>query len=253
MARAEVIKTALGQRLREVRKALGDRSRDDFAQEVGLSPKTIANYERGDTQPDAAAISAYRKRFNVDANWLVTGDGEMFGRISLTKELDNAVFRAAATELRKIDHQPPGQADEDPLNFVRLPVYAEVRASAGPGAAPVSELADGVMSFDPAFLRAKGANPGNCVVIWATGDSMMPTIPDGSALIVDRSQNSIANGIISVIGVGEDLLVKRIRRRLDGLIELISDNPAYAPEILGPDALAQLRVVGRVVYFCRVP
>lgn len=177
----------------------------------------------------------------------------MFSRVSLTKELDNAAFRSAAAELRKIDAHQPSQADEDRPNFVRLPVYAEVRASAGPGAEPVSELADGVMSFDHAFLRAKGANPGKCVVIWATGDSMMPTIPDGSALIVDRSQNSIANGIISVIGVGEDLLVKRIRRRLDGLIELISDNPAYAPETLGPDALAQLRVVGRVVYFCRVP
>lgn len=146
-----------------------------------------------------------------------------------------------------------GQGDQDRPNFVRLPVYSEVRASAGPGAEPVSELVDGVMSFDHAFLRAKGANPGNCVVIWAAGDSMMPTIPDGSALIVDRSQNAIANGFISVIGVGEDLLVKRIRRRVDGLIELISDNPAYAPETLGPDALAQLRVVGRVVYFCRAP
>lgn len=236
-----------------MRAAVGIDDRDTFAERTGISKSAIANYERGDRVPDASMLDRYRDAWGVDLNWLVSGRGNMFGRVSPTKELDNAVFRAAATELRKIDHQPPGQADEDPLNFVRLPVYAEVRASAGPGAAPVSELADGVMSFDPAFLRAKGANPGNCVVIWATGDSMMPTIPDGSALIVDRSQNSIANGIISVIGVGEDLLVKRIRRRLDGLIELISDNPAYAPEILGPDALAQLRVVGRVVYFCRVP
>jgi phage repressor protein C with HTH and peptisase S24 domain len=253
MARAEVIKTALGQRLRDVRRAVGDRPRDVFAKDIGLSSKTIANYERGDTQPDASAISAYRERFNVDANWLVTGDGEMFGRISLTKELDNAIARSVAVDLRRIGEPESGQTSQDRPGFVHLPVYSEVRASAGPGAAAVSELADGVMSFDHAFLRSTGANPGKCVVIWATGDSMMPTIPDGSALVVDRSQDTISNGFISVIGVGEDLLVKRIRRRLDGLIELISDNPAYAPETLGPDALAQLRVVGRVVYFCRVP
>lgn len=82
---------------------------------------------------------------------------------------------------------------------------------------------------------------------------MMPTIPDGSALIVDRSQIEVKNGSIMVIGVGDDLLVKRIRRRLDGLIDLISDNQAYAPETLGPDTLQQLRVIGRVVYFCRTP
>lgn len=56
-----------------------------------------------------------------------------------------------------------------------------------------------------------------------------------------------------VISVADDLLVKRIRRRLDGLIDLISDNPAYAAETIGPDRVQQLRVVGRVVYFCRVP
>ena len=109
------------------------------------------------------------------------------------------------------------------------------------------------MSFDPRFLRDQGATPEKCVVIWAHGDSMMPTIPDGSALIVDHSQTEVKNGSIMVIGVGEDLLVKRVRRRLDGLIDLISDNSAYAAETLGPDALQQLRIIGRVVYFCRTP
>uniref|UniRef100_UPI002626C2AC S24 family peptidase n=1 Tax=uncultured Paracoccus sp. TaxID=189685 RepID=UPI002626C2AC len=44
---------------------------------------------------------------------------------------------------------------------------------------------------------------------------MMPTIPDGSALIVDHSQTELKNGSIMVIGVEEDLLVKRVRRRMD--------------------------------------
>ena len=137
--------------------------------------------------------------------------------------------------------------------MIRLPTYSGVQASAGPGATATSEDADGVISFAPRFLRDQGATPDKCVVIWAHGDSMMPTIPDGSALIVDHSQTEVKNGSIMVIGVGDDLLVKRIRRRLDGLIDLISDNQAYPPETLGPDSLQQLRVVGRVVYFCRTP
>lgn len=137
--------------------------------------------------------------------------------------------------------------------MIRLPVYSDVRASAGPGAAAVSERSDSVISFDPRFLRDQGAAPERCSVIWAHGDSMMPTIPDGSALIVDQSQTEVRNGSIMVIGVGDDLMVKRVRRRLDGLIDLISDNSAYAPETLGPDSLRQLRVIGRVVYFCRTP
>ncbi len=82
---------------------------------------------------------------------------------------------------------------------------------------------------------------------------MSPTIPDAALLIIDHSQSEVSNGCIMVINVGDDLLVKRVRRRLDGLIDLISDNPAYPPETIGADRIQQLRIVGRVVYFCRTP
>ena len=165
-----------------------------------------------------------------------------------TSPLASKNVRALGDRLRSSGRWLNEQSD-----FIRLPVYPDIRASAGPGTTVPSERVDGVISFDPRFLRDQGAVPERCSVIWAHGDSMVPTIPDGSALIVDHSQTEVKNGSIMVIGVGEDLLVKRVRRRLDGLIDLISDNAAYQPETLGPDALQQLRVIGRVVYFCRIP
>jgi len=138
--------------------------------------------------------------------------------------------------------------------MILLPTYSGVHASAGPGAVPVSNQADGVISLSTRFLRDQGAVPERCTVIWARGDSMTPTIPDGSALIVDHSQTEIRNGLIMVIDVDGDLLVKRIRRSVGGGgIELISDNPAYGIETVPPALLPQLHVVGRVVYFCRTP
>lgn len=201
--------------------------RESFATLTGIASSTIGNYERGDRVPDAAMIWRYREASGVSADWILGGDGDP-ARVTL----------------------PTSPTSPD---MIRLPVYSEVLASAGPGALPASELADGIMALDRRFLRDQGAIPEQCAVVWSHGDSMMPTIPDGSALIVDRSQTEVRNGSIMVIGVGDDLLVKRIRRRLDGLVDLISDNQAYAPETLGPDALDQLRIVGRVVYFCRTP
>lgn len=158
---------------------------------------------------------------------------------------------AATAHLRKVVERiaPPFGAA---ANVIRLPVF-DIAASAGLGVPVGPEVRLGAIAFDPMFLRAQGARPDQCSIIAASGDSMQPSIPDGSLLVVDHSQQEVRNGHIMVVNVGEDLLVKRIRRRLDGLIELISDNPAYAPETLGEGALAQLRVVGRVVYFCRVP
>lgn len=136
--------------------------------------------------------------------------------------------------------------------MVRLPLFA-IEAAAGQGVAVDGEAKLGDVAFDRQFLKDRGASPDACTVIRAKGDSMSPTIPDGSLLIVDHSQKDVAHGYITVIGIGDDLLVKRVRRRLDGTVELISDNQAYPPEVIGTDRLEQLRVVGRVVYFCRAP
>ncbi|TCM84820.1 peptidase S24-like protein [Rhodovulum steppense] len=137
-------------------------------------------------------------------------------------------------------------------NFIHLPLF-DIHASAGLGMPVGPEVQLGALALDRAFLRAQGANPDRCSVIAASGDSMEPSIPNGALLVVDHGQTEIRHGHIMVVNVGEDLLVKRIRRRLDGLVELISDNPAYPPETIGRDMIDQLRIVGRVVYYCRTP
>lgn len=193
-----------------------------------MSRRALSNYVSEKNEPRASLIREIALATGVSPLWLLTGDGDpkIQGGDNLTRST--------------------GQ-------MIRLPVYGDVQAAAGRSSIPPSEIAEGVMSFDRRFLRDQGAAPEHCSVIWAKGDSMTPTIPDGSALVVDRSQTAISNGCIMVIGVGDDLLVKRVRRRLDGLVELLSDNASYPPETLGPDSLGQLRVVGRVVYFCRTP
>lgn len=154
-----------------------------------------------------------------------------------------------------IDETAPQDVDDlDRPDFVRLPIYNEIQASAGPGATvPATEQADGVVAFARPFLRDLGATPDRCSIIWARGDSMQPTIPDGSILVVDCSQTDVVNGCIYVLNVDDDLLVKRVRRRLDATIEIVSDNSMYPPESLRAEQLRHLRVVGRVVYFCRTP
>ena len=84
---------------------------------------------------------------------------------------------------------------------------------------------------------------------------MKPTIPDGSILVVDHSQRDVTHGCIYVFNVCDQLLVKRARWRMDGRLELVSDNvdEGYPVETFGPEAVDDLRVVGRVVYFCRTP
>lgn len=225
MARPSVAKTPFSQRLTAVREALGCSERKAFAAELGMNAETLGGYERGDTFPDQAFLLRYKQDFSVNIDWLITGEGEMF----------------------------PAGKDQLGSDLIALPFYADVAASAGPGLVVGPEAHESVVAFTRTFLRDQGATPESCSVIRARGDSMAPTIPDASLLIVDHAQAEVANGCIMVINVGEDLLVKRVRRRLDGLVDLVSDNPAYPPETIGRETIQQLRIVGRVVYFCRIP
>jgi SOS-response transcriptional repressor LexA len=80
--------------------------------------------------------------------------------------------------------------------------------------------------------------------IHVDGESMEPTLQDGSIVFVDRTQSNINKDGIFIASTTAGLFIKRIRQRADGMVELISDNKNYSPEVLAPD---EVSIVGKVV------
>lgn len=64
----------LGERIKKARKAL-DLTQQRFAEQIGTTQNTIANYEIGHRSPSAAALNNICKTFNVNEEWLRTGEG----------------------------------------------------------------------------------------------------------------------------------------------------------------------------------
>ncbi|MCQ9146184.1 helix-turn-helix domain-containing protein [Ochrobactrum intermedium] len=52
--------------------------RQALAAELGISKNSLAFYERGERTPDASVLEIYCSRFAINANWLLTGQGDMF-------------------------------------------------------------------------------------------------------------------------------------------------------------------------------
>jgi transcriptional regulator with XRE-family HTH domain len=75
MARKAISKTELGERLTKVRIAAGYEARNTLSAALGMHPETLGGYERGDTIPPPEFLTLYRRRFNVDLNWLIADDG----------------------------------------------------------------------------------------------------------------------------------------------------------------------------------
>lgn len=98
MARPETkAKTAFGKRLRRVRLALGDPSREVWAKNFSMTKNSIAFYERGEREPNLSVLQTYRMLYGVNINWLLTGQGKMFDTEHAKNELDWNYF------IRKIE------------------------------------------------------------------------------------------------------------------------------------------------------
>jgi transcriptional regulator with XRE-family HTH domain len=67
----------IGERIKEVRKALGI-NQTDFAARLGSVQNTITGYETGRRVPSNQVIASICREFRVNEEWLRTGAGEMF-------------------------------------------------------------------------------------------------------------------------------------------------------------------------------
>jgi bacteriophage CI repressor helix-turn-helix domain len=79
----------LKDRIKKIRKEL-DLTQQKFADKLGVQRNTIAMYEMGRTLPSDAIMRSICREFNVNEDWLRTGQGEMF--IKQTRDEQIASF-----------------------------------------------------------------------------------------------------------------------------------------------------------------
>lgn len=64
-------------RIKKIRKEV-KLTQVQFGEKIGVKGNTVTNYESGLRTPTDAVIKSICREFNVDENWLRTGEGEMF-------------------------------------------------------------------------------------------------------------------------------------------------------------------------------
>lgn len=76
----------MNERIREIRQNL-KMSRTDFGNALGVSGDVINNLERGRIEIKNERIKLICSTFNINENWLRTGEGEMFKKQLLQDEI----------------------------------------------------------------------------------------------------------------------------------------------------------------------
>ena len=88
-------------RLKELRTVLG-LNQEEFASALKIGRSTIANYEAGTRAPVASVISLISQKWNVNEEWLRTGEGQMFVDVSRADELQRLIEETMSDESGEI-------------------------------------------------------------------------------------------------------------------------------------------------------
>lgn len=78
------------ERLKKLRKTL-DLTQQEFADKLKVPRNTIGGYEVGKSNPSDAAVNNICNIFNVNEDWLRTGNGEMFIELTRNEQIENFV------------------------------------------------------------------------------------------------------------------------------------------------------------------
>lgn len=193
-----------------------------FAAKSGIPLSTLNQAMSGRSEPKAGLLAAIAEAASVSLDWLVFG-------------------REVGVEIAPSSPSIGASAPE----VLDVPFY-DIRVSAGPGAIPLTEEPAAHIGVNRQILGKLGLRASDCAVFTVSGDSAEPTMSDGDYVMVDLSAKELRNGGMYVIGIDDDVVVKRVERLVDGSVRLRSDNPNYSPQVVSTSDVDRLRVIGRV-------
>lgn len=129
-------------------------------------------------------------------------------------------------EIKKIEKAFNVNLNNNFINstFVQIPVLGNVTASMGYGIAIYDEKQTGIYEISSQLAKDIGIVSGKTQMIFASGDSMYPTIEGGDSLLIDTSKKEIYDGRIYCVRIDGQLYAKRLQKIPPNTIKVISDN-----------------------------
>lgn len=204
-----------------LREAIGSQSVLAFSKECGISDSLVRKY-LGGSLPGTDNLVIMARAAKVSIAWLAAGEGDKY----LGGHTANSVDDGA---------------------YAYVPLY-DARCSAGSGAWNERSRVLVELSFTRYSLRKKGLTPSELACLRVDGDSMTGLLEDGDTVMIDLSRNTLEGEGVYVVMLDDHLYAKRLQRQFDGSVRIISHNKEYEPMTVPKDRLAELHIIGRVVW-----
>ena len=87
----------MNNRIKQIRKNAG-LTQIEYGKRLGVAGNTITGYEKGIREPSNAIITSICREFNVNEDWLRTGNGDMYQKTSQAELVANIVQKTLNTD-----------------------------------------------------------------------------------------------------------------------------------------------------------
>ncbi|CAG4887844.1 S24 family peptidase [Paraburkholderia saeva] len=204
-----------------------------LARETGLgSQGAVGQYLRAVIPLNLPALLSFCRIMKVSPESI----SPRLGKLVPTAEV------SVGTPIIPIEHGAP-----TPEGYVSIERY-NLKFEAGSGHIQWEiEREDEPRVYSLRYLQQRNIRPHNARRVKVAGDSMEPTLYDGESALVDIGDTEIRDGKVYVLRYGDGFRIKRLLKRFDGSIVLVSDNKKYPEEIVSEDQAAQfITILGRV-------
>lgn len=150
-----------------------------------------------------------------------------------------------AYQIRGVDDDSADPSEDVMVDLV------DVELSAGGGrTVPEFRRTKRKLAYSRAWLQKKRLREGDLVVMPVRGDSMLPRLADGDAVLINRADTRIVDGKVYALVLGREAKIKTLRRGADGSLIVMSENAdkrMYPDEVVAVDSIEDVYIIGRAV------
>ncbi len=231
----------IGHRLRTTRK-LQRLSQTQLAEMTGTSCSQISGVELDQSGTSLCTAIALAQALRVSLDYLVGRVDEPTPTREIACDLK--------TKIARIRDLEDGHAEPLDPNWHEHVGIDEVDTTVGADSTVGDEKITRRLKFPYPWLRKHGLRAHMCRVVRVAGEAMEPTVPDGSAILIDAGSTERRDGRIFVVRIRDELLVRRLVQDPEAGWLLFSDNPdkAARPTVPWPE---EATIVGEVKWLGR--
>lgn len=197
-----------------------------LAKLLGKSTSALSNWRKRGSIPIDECISLSVSR-GVSLDWLILGRGEA---------PEGGSEEALVPTLVPSTTPGPGLA--------AVPLY-DVEGAAGAGRSLEGETIEGMLYLPESELAALGVDPEQVAGVKVRGDSMLGTLNDGDWTLINLADRDVRREGVFLLTVSGERRIKRVQRVAGGAWLLISDNEHYQPEMIKPQDMHDVEILGR--------